>query len=155
MSGSLHRRRRADAGESLAELLVTMVILGTSVLAVMAAVGTAVGASTLDQRQVQAQSVLRTWGESVAAVSDSAYGTCLSATQVKAATPAPSPLPAGFTPDVTSVKYWDASSSSFVTGCAGDPGLRLVRLQLVADTMLYPGFTETLDVVVRKPCVSC
>jgi type II secretory pathway pseudopilin PulG len=150
-----HHDRRADAGETLVELLITILILGTSVLGILAAVGTAVGASTLDRRQVQAQAVLRSWGESVATVSDAAYGTCLGPSGVAAATPAPSPLPAGFTASVAGVSYWDAATSSFVPGCTTDRGLRRVTLRLEANSMLYPGFTETLDVVVRKPCTAC
>lgn len=150
-------RRHGDAGETLVELLVTILVVGTSAAAVMGAAAIAVGASTLDSRQVRAQAVLRTWGESVAGVGDAAYGNCLTAGEVAAATPAPSPLPAGFTASVSDVAYWNAGTSTFVAGCpaGGDPGLRRVTLRLVADSALYAGFTETLDVVVRKPCTSC
>ena len=157
MSGDRNaaRGRRSDAGESLVELLVTIAILGTSVVGVMGAVATAVGASTLDRRQVQAQALLRTWGENVAAVDDAGYGDCRPASGVAATTPAPSPLPAGFTASVTSVTYWDGTA--FAAGCmtGSDPGLRLVTLRLTADSLLYPGFTQNLDVVVRKPCAAC
>jgi type II secretory pathway pseudopilin PulG len=151
------RPGHGDAGESLVELLVTILILGTSAVAVMGAAAMAVGASTLDHRQTRAQAVLRTWGEAVAGVGDAAYGDCLAAGGVASASPAPSPLPAGFTASVSGVAYWDAATSTYVAGCpaGGDPGLRRVTLRLVADSTLYPGFTETLDVVVRKPCTSC
>jgi hypothetical protein len=144
-----------DSGESLVELLVAIVILGTSVVAVLGAVATAVGASTLDRRQVQAQAVLRTWGERIAAVDDTGYGDCRSASGVETTTPAPSPLPAGFTASVSDVAYWDGTA--FVSGCTAgsDPGLRRVTLELTAVSALYPGFTETLDVVARKPCATC
>jgi Tfp pilus assembly protein PilV len=144
-----------DRGETLVELLITVVIVGTAVVAVLGAVATAVGASTLDRRQVQAQVVLRTWGERIAAVDDAGYGNCRSASAVAATTPAPAPLPAGFTASVEGVDYW--SGTAFAAGCTAgsDPGLRLVHLRVTADQQLYPGFTEDLDVVVRKPCAAC
>jgi type II secretory pathway pseudopilin PulG len=146
------RQRRSDAGESLVELLITVVILGTSVVGVLGAVATAVGASSFDKRQVQAQALLRTWGEQIAAVDDAGYGDCLSASEVAAATPAS--VPAEFTARVSRVTYWDGSA--FAAGCTADPGLRLVRLELTAvDSLLHPGSTQTLDVVVRRPCTAC
>ena len=157
-----------DKGETLVELLVTIAILGTAVVGVMGAVATAVGASTLDRRQVQAEAVLRTWGENVAAVDDAGYGDCRSAAAVAATTPAPAPLPAGFTASVTAVKYWTGTQflpadqlywngTAWVPACSpgADPGLRLVSLRLAANDLLYPGFTQNLDVVVRKPCAAC
>jgi hypothetical protein len=155
MTGGRHRR--GDAGETLVELLITIVVLGTSVLGVMGAVATAVGTSTLDRRQVQAQAVLRGWGEKVAGVDDAAYGDCLGTSGVAAATPAPAALPAGFGAAVTGVSYWNTATGAFGAACTpgSDPGLRRVTLRLTADSLLYPGFTQTLDVVVRKPCTAC
>jgi type II secretory pathway pseudopilin PulG len=144
-----------DRGETLVELLVTVTIVGTAVVALLGAVAAAVGASALDRRQVQAQSVLRTWGERIAAVDDAGYGDCRSASAVAATTPAPSPLPAGFTASVAGVDYW--TGTAFAAGCTSgsDPGLRVVHLRVTADQQLYPGFTQDLDVVVRKPCAAC
>jgi Tfp pilus assembly protein PilV len=149
------RASAGDRGESLVELLVTVLIIGTSVVGVLGAVATAVGASTLDRRQVQAQTVLRTWGERIAAVDDAGYGDCRSASGVAATTPAPSPLPAGFTASVTDVSFWNGTAYVATCTAGSDPGVRRVTLRLEADSMLYPGFTRDLDVVVRKPCAAC
>lgn len=152
-----------DAGETLLELLISIMIVGIGVTAVLGGVGIAARASTQDERQIQAQALLRSWGEHVQArTTDATYTPCAT-TATYAGAPwawtAPAPaglpeLPAGFTAAVASVAYWDAPSAGFVAGCTADGGVQRLRLALTADDALYPGFTSTYDVVVRRPCVT-
>ena len=154
-------RRPRDAGETLLELLISLMIIGVGVTAILGAVGIATQASTLDERQVQAQALLRSWGEHItAATTDGTYAPCAT-TGTYASAPwtysAPPPaglqaLPPGFTPSVTSVQYWNGSS--FVGSCGTDSGVQRLRLTMTVADSLYPGFASTYDVVVRRPCTT-
>lgn len=155
------RGRRGDAGETLLELLISLMVIGVGVTAILGAVGIATQASTLDERQIQAQALLRSWGEHiVSATSDATYTPCAT-TATYASSPwmygSPAPaglqaLPSGFTPTVTQVQYWDGTS--FVGSCATDRGVQRVRLTMSVADSLYPGFASTYDVVVRRPCTT-
>jgi hypothetical protein len=141
-----------------------LMIIGIGVTAILGAVGVATQASTLDERQIQAQALLRSWGEHVVATTtDGTYTPCATtATYGSApwryASPAPAglqELPTGFTASVTRVQYWDGGSpGSFVSSCATDRGVQRVRLTMTVADALYPGFASTYDVVVRRPCTT-
>jgi len=135
-----------DTGETLIELLVAIVILGIAVVAILGGIVVIVESSTLHRKQAQAQNGLRAWAEQTSAAT---YNDC--ATAGSFSLPSPS-LPSGFTPQVTAVEYWNGTS--FSSSCAGDQGIQKVTLRVVVANSLYPGFTQSLDVVVRKPCVS-
>ncbi len=74
MSPSPARRRRRpaapDRGETLIELLVTTVVVGLGVTAVLGAIGVAVRVSALQRQQAQAQELVTSWAERVADVVD-------------------------------------------------------------------------------------
>lgn len=155
------RGRRGDVGETLLELLISLMVIGIGVTAILGAVGIATQASTLDERQIQAQALLRSWGEHIVAVtSDATYSPCAT-TATYASSPSmygsPAPaglqtLPSGFTPSVTQVQYWDGTA--FVGACVTDRGVQRVRLTMSVADSLYPGFASTYDVVVRRPCTT-
>jgi Tfp pilus assembly protein PilV len=135
-----------DTGETLIELLVAIVILGIAVVAILGGIVVVVESSSMHRRQAQAQNGLRVWAEQISAAT---YSDC--ATAGSFSLPSPS-LPNGFTPTVTAVQYW--SGTSFSNSCASDQGIQKVTLRVAVAAGLYPGFTQSLDVVVRKPCVS-
>jgi Tfp pilus assembly protein PilV len=135
-----------DAGETLVEMLVAIVILGTSVIAILGGILVVVESSSVHRKQAQSQNGLRTWAEQVSAAP---YVDCATAGGFSPPSPA---LPSGLTPTVTAVQYW--TGSSFASSCGSDTGIQKVTLQIAAASGLYPGFTLSLDVVVRKPCVS-
>ncbi|WP_129337954.1 type IV pilus modification PilV family protein [Cellulomonas endophytica] len=157
------RRRGRDAGESLVEILLSVMIIGIAVTAILGGVGLAARASSQDERQIQAQALLRSWAEHVQArTTDSTYVACATTATYSGSTwaytsPAPAglePLPAGFTASVTEVQYWDPSTTSFGSTCGTDSGVQRVRLALTATATAAPGFTSTYDVVVRRPCAA-
>jgi Tfp pilus assembly protein PilV len=138
-----------DAGESLIELLVTVVILGLATTGISGALLAAGKASTMQRQQVLAQNVLRSWADQIAA---RAYADC--ATTTTLASPAPS-MPAGFTATVTSVEYWNGGSSFTGPGtCVTDTGIQRVTLSVSAPNGLSAAVSQSVAVVVRKPCVS-
>lgn len=136
-------RRGSDGGETLIELLVTIVLLGIAGVAILGAMMIAIDSSVLHRRQAQAQAGLRSWAEQLSG----RYDDCATSY------PGPTDGPAGFTWAVKNVKYWDGTA--FVDTCpAPDKGIQRVTLEVDVPSSIYPGFTNRLDVVVRKPCES-
>ena len=153
-------RRRApggDRGESLIELLITVVIIGITVPALMGAVLLTVAASSQDRRQVQAQALVSSWAETVARENktDAAYTSCPALSYYAQAPFAPGAIPTGFTATVVSISYWNAASSQFNATCAADPGIRLVQLKVSVPAGIYPAFDVSQSIVVRKLCLAC
>jgi Tfp pilus assembly protein PilV len=167
------RRRRDDSGETLLELLIAITIIGLGVTAILGAVMIAVSASTLDQRQVQAQARLKSWAEKLSAApyvdcattasysSYAAFATQTPPTQTPPAQTPPTPaLPSGFTASYVAVQSWNGTGfvdtmPSCTAGAAGtDRGVQRVQLRITAAPTLYPGFSTDLWVTLRKPCAT-
>jgi type II secretory pathway pseudopilin PulG len=137
-----------DDGETLVELLMTLMIMGIAVAAIMGAMMLAVDASSLHRKQAQSQALLRNWAESV---SKAPYTPCPGTPAVP---PAPA-LPTGFSSSAPQVEYWDQDAGTFgACPVGGDGGVQKVTLGITAPNAALPGFSERLAVMVRKPCVS-
>src|SRR6266498_4448773 len=108
-------RETGEAGETLIELLVAIVILGFSVIATLGGILVIVESATMLRKQAQSQNSLRSWAEQI---SMGPYSDC--ATAASFSLPSPS-LPSGFTPRVTAVQYWNGSA--FANSCASDTGI--------------------------------
>ena len=156
---------RTERGETLLEILMSIMIIGIAVTAIIGGVGVAARASTQDQRQIQAQALLRSWAEHIEAqTTDANYVPCATpATYGPASTwaytnPAPTgldALPPGFTASVTRVDYWNGATPGAFTGtCSPDRGLQRLELSMAVVDGLYPGFTSTYEVVLRRPCAA-
>lgn len=135
-----------DRGETLVELLVSMSILGIVVATLLGGLQVSGRSSVQHRKQVQVQTFLRAWAEQTSAA---AYTPCATAAGVPAPNPA---LPAGFTATVVSMRYW--SGTTFATTCAEDRGIQKVGLRVSAANQPFPAVTQTLDVVVRRPCTT-
>jgi Tfp pilus assembly protein PilV len=140
------RARPTDAGESLVELLVSIAIFGIAVLAILGALTMSASSSSLHEGQAKGQNLLRNWAEKVSA---DAYTVCATPASITG----PGPLPSGYTSSVSAVRYWNSSTLTFGTACtaANDSGLQRVTLRVEAPSSLG-SFTQSLDVVVRRPC---
>jgi type II secretory pathway pseudopilin PulG len=139
-----------DRGETLIELLVAIVILGLGTVAIVGGILISVDSSTMHRNQAQAQALLHSWAERISAVTDATYTPCAGTGAF--GSPPNGTVPTGFGTQVTQVQYWDPSTSGFVTACSTDSGVQRVRLTVTAPSGLYPGFSQSLDVVVRWPC---
>jgi len=147
------RSGRIDRGESLIEALVTISILGIAVVALLGAVLIGVKTSVLHRKHAQAQAELRSWAERIGTAPGTGapvYTDCARPANFPALN---SPTP-GISGSVTSVRYWDGDSSSFRPSCGPDPGLQKVTLRITVAAGIHPGFSQTLDVVVRKSCAT-
>jgi hypothetical protein len=139
------------------EIIITIMIMGLAIPAVVGAVMAAVGSSSQDRRQVQAQQLLTSWSETIAkANTDASYaaGSCQPSSFYETGSFAPAPAPsAGFHIAVVAVKYWAAGA--FDPACGNDEGIRQLKLRVTVDAGVYPSFAMDRDVIVRKPCVAC
>lgn len=136
------RARRLDAGETLIESLVTIAILGVAVVALLGAILIGIKTSVVHRKNAQAQAELRSWAEQISSTS---YLDC--ATESHFARPA---LPAGFTPSISDVQHWNGSAFDNAA-CGPDRGLQKITLRISVADGISPGFTEDLNVVVRRP----
>jgi type II secretory pathway pseudopilin PulG len=147
------RRRHDDRGETLVEVLVSLMILSVAVVALIGGLVTAVVMSDIHRKQAKAGAFVRDFAEKVenaVAATPTAYTDCATTATYKAfySTTGDS---AFLTPDVTEVMYWDESTDSFVSTCSPDSGVQRLSLRIAsADGRA----AETLDLIIRKPCRS-
>lgn len=141
-----------DRGESLIELLVAVLIMGTAVVAVVGGLGTAIMMTDLHRRQATAAAFLRELAvkvDTAIAGGTPPYTTCPSNSwYVAPYSPAP-----GYSAAIAEVRYWSSASVFVVVGpscnAANDVGVQ--RLSLSVSTT-DGRVNERIDVVIRKPC---
>jgi Tfp pilus assembly protein PilV len=133
-----------DRGESLIELLVAVLIIGTAVVAVVGGLGTAIMMSDLHRKQAGVAEHMKIYAadiESAVAASSTQYADC-------AMPMYPNYSSAGYTGTVTQVRYWNGSA--FVTSCApGDPGVQRLTLHVSSPDGRVD---QTMDLIIRRPC---
>ena len=110
--------RRSEAGDTLIEVLLAIVILGISSVAILLAFATSISGSAEHRTQTTADTVLRTAAEkSIALVQQqpsTAWGLCPNNPYSWLQTSVT--LSSGYTEQVTGVSYWSNSSSTFLPG---------------------------------------
>ena len=141
------RLRENDQGDTLIEILISVMLLGLIVTAMFGALLVLTQSSVLFKDNTKLQNSIRNWSEQVSSAS---YVACATPSDI----PAAASLPSGISGSVTAVKYWNGSA--FVASCpgSGDQGLQQVTLTMDAAASLYPGFSRQLSIVKRKPCGS-
>jgi prepilin-type N-terminal cleavage/methylation domain-containing protein len=132
-----------QAGYTLSEVLVAVVILAVSVTAIVGAIGSSIFASHVHRDIVTSDAVVRDYAEQL-----------MNATYVSCATPASyaamTGLPAGFTVSITTVKYWDGTSTNpavFGPACGTDHG---VEQMTIVGRRINSAGAQTLQIVKRS-----
>lgn len=135
-----------EAGFSLAEVLITVVIVGIAFAAILGGMVTSIVVSDVHRKQATADALARSAAE---AVKDRnvGYVSCAAPDAYAGALPA---APSGYTLSVSDVKYWDGSSSdpvAFSPSCPSqDKGLQLITIVAAsADGRA----TETVEILKR------
>jgi type II secretory pathway pseudopilin PulG len=156
----------ADSGETLVELMVTIVILATTVIALVGGIGTAVTISDIHRKQASAGAYLRDYADGIQsaiagdASTATAYTPCTGAgTKLPTSTYAtprnytftdqthysyPPPVIAYWDPDKTPTAGW-----SSVCPTKGDSGVQKLSLTVASKDGRA---TESMDIIIRRPC---
>jgi len=159
---------RRDAGETLVELLLAVVVMGIAAVALVGGIATSITMSDIHHKQATAGAAVRDFAEALqnAIATNATYTPCAPASAY-----APAAIgytaPAGYTAQVVApngVAYWEDATTSptmspggFAASCPmtvngvtnNDSGLQRVSLQVASNDLRA---TETLTIVVRKPC---
>lgn len=135
-------RRDDERGETLAELLVTISIMGILFAAVLGAIAVSAQTSDISHKEAGDETLLRSAAEQVQAAT---YVTCASTSSY-----AVSSLP-GYTVSITAVRYWNgdnpATFAATLATCPGtDQGVQAVDLKAQSTDGRA---TETLTVYKR------
>jgi type II secretory pathway pseudopilin PulG len=146
---SSRRPPQRDRGETLIELLMTVLILGTAVVAVVGALAVAIRVSDVHRKQATAGAAVRAFAEALeqaVAQAPSGYQPCGSEQQYEGLyTPPP-----GYLHDVDPViRVWDGAGFTAAATPCNDQGVQLVSLRVSTDG---GQISESLDVVLRLPC---
>lgn len=146
------RRQRGDQrGETLLELLVTVTIMGTAFVGILAGIGTTFMATDSHRQAATAEGVMRSYAERMADPTDVAYVDC--ATTATYGSPIGFVLPAvTWSASVTQARYWQGDTPPTFTGSCPSPDEGLQQLTL---TVKSPAgnhqVTDVLVIVKRKP----
>jgi type II secretory pathway pseudopilin PulG len=130
-------QRRSDRGETLAEVLVAVAILGIAISALLAGIGASATGSDVHRKQAQGEVVLRAYAEAVE--NASFVASCASAaTSYKSAATAAYASPSGYT--------------ALTVGVVNQaPGASCSTLQLVTLSLATTRTTLSLSVVKELP----
>jgi len=147
---------RGEAGFSIAELLVTIVLVSVTFVAILTGLMTTIRVSASHRTQATTDAVVRSAAEWVKDVQSNPYRTACNGPAMYSLNGLA--MPAGYSATITRVEYWDGSApaatgtynlSSRITGscpAGGDKGLQ--RITIVA-TSPDGQATETVQVMKR------
>lgn len=156
--------RSDDGGETLVELIVAVVILGITAVSIVGGIGVSILMSDIHHKQATAGAAVRDFAEKVESfIAAGGYVNCAT-TAAYSASQVGYVAPAGYTPAVTSVTYWEDATTTpaqatpafygpscptKTNGVPGDSGLQKVALKV---SSADGRDSESLAIVLRKPC---
>lgn len=145
------RHLRCDRGETLVEVLLTVMIVGLSFAALLGGVSTSIVVSDLHRKQASEQTLIRSYADAVQA--SPAWKGCAATTADYAPGAVSYTVPPSYggtyVPSATSVQFWDLVSLSFKPTCTLgiDRGLHQISLQVRSNDL-----RAVEKVVVVKGC---
>jgi type II secretory pathway pseudopilin PulG len=146
----------SEDGFSLAELLVTIVLVSVTFVAILAGLMTTIRVSAVHRTQSTTDAVVRSAAEWVKDVSHNPYRTTCNGTSMYSLSGLA--MPTGYSASITNVEYWDGAapsptgtytlSSHIQPNCpaGGDKGLQ--RITIVA-TSSNGQASETVQIIKR------
>lgn len=145
-------RFKDERGETLSELLMTILIMGIAFVSILAGLGTAIALSGVHRGQANADVVIVSAADAVKSQTQNAYVACNLATTSSYSPTTGVTLPSGWTAanlTITSVKGWNGTAFATCTSGSTDNKIELVTVQAV--TPGTPSTTESVDVLKRNP----
>jgi type II secretory pathway pseudopilin PulG len=148
-------KERSEAGDTLVEVLIAMVVLGIAAVAMLLAFGTSISGSSEHTSLTTFDTVLRTASEEATALTQgvdasSVFSNCNAATLI---TPASFSIPSAYSAKLTGVQYWSNATSSFPGSAnlsnACTPSVP--QLLTITVTSINKGSTSTIQTVVNDP----
>jgi Tfp pilus assembly protein PilV len=136
-----------DQGETLLEVLISVMIMGVAIVVLLGGLGTSIRMSDIHRKQAAAGALVRAFAESIeaaVAASPTAYRDCADKATY---TPIFTTGDSNYEREVLVVRYWN--DSVFSATCAPDLGVQQVSLRVSSADHLA---VEDLDVIIRKPC---
>ncbi|MGO8859374.1 MAG: hypothetical protein ACLQRH_01185, partial [Acidimicrobiales bacterium] len=136
--------RRSEAGDTLIEVLLALVILGLASVALLLAFATSIAGSAEHRTLATADTVLRTVAEETISQMQQNSSAAFACPSTFTASPT---VPTGYTVTSVTVQYWSSTSSSFSSSnpcVVGSP-------QLVTITVNSNGVSYSISVVVEDP----
>jgi prepilin-type N-terminal cleavage/methylation domain-containing protein len=128
---------RDDAGLTLVELLVTIVLMGVASLTIFAALATFFAAAASQRATANLDQAVRIYSEQLQSTS---YVACATSYSIA--------LPSGFSATNVTVKFWNGDNpATFKPTCGADPGLQQVTATVNQSTT---GRTQTVVLVKRQ-----
>jgi type II secretory pathway pseudopilin PulG len=144
--------KTTQAGETLIETLIAVILLGLLGVGVVAAMTSIISVSDYDAKQSGAETVLRSYAQ---AWNRAPYVACTGGSPANpygSTTPPGFTLPSGYTASVSGVTFWNGTSSTPVTfggtcPASGDAGLQSLSLRVTSPR----GPAQTLTIQKRSP----
>lgn len=135
-----------ERGETLVELLVTVVILGLAGVALVAGLTTALMIADTHRKAADAGTTIRNYAEAIeTAVATSGYQVSCTPTYAAGFTP-----PNGYTtPAIIAVRFWNGGAFPGTCDPAVDTGVQQLTLRV---SSVDGRAAESLTIVVRNPC---
>ncbi len=151
-----------EAGDTLVEVLLALIVLGLTSVALIIAFSTSISASAEHRQLATSDIALSAVSQQAIASIDSQlvlFTSCESLTYYQShvsLTPSSGTIPSGYTPALSNVQYWNPSTASFGSGFTNGPGnvspsCALDEPEEITITVTHDGDVYTNSFVVDYP----
>jgi type II secretory pathway pseudopilin PulG len=141
-----------DRGETLVEVLITVIILGIAGVAVMTGLMIAVKGSDVGRKQANGGTYVRSLAEAIqsSVTATGGYRSCAAAnTYLTSSVKAQAGLPSSYTAAQTAARSWSGTAWG---SCSSDNGSQQLTLTVTSPGSGASRAVETLTFILRRPC---